>query len=236
MIAEPWIVGLASLIATLSGGVVALRFHERLNSLLGLSSGAIIGVALLDLLPEAIKLGGPRWTPFALMSAVALGLAGYLLVDWLLAGGGRNGFGHQRHLGPASLAIHSIFDGFGIGVALQISTAVGLLVAAAVLSHDLLDGANTVALSLAGGAETKTARNWLVADAVAPIVGIALGTVTHVTTPGFAMLLAFFAGGFLYIGASELLPRSRAQADKLIQLVSVGLGLGLIYVIVRVSA
>lgn len=235
MTAEPLVVGVAALAATLSGGAIALRFHTKLAAMLGFSSGAIIGVALFDLVPEAIELGGAARSPLAVTTSVATGLLGYLLVDWLLSGREQSTIGHRRYLGPASLTVHSFLDGVGIGLAFEVSVAVGLVLAAAVLAHDLLDGANTVVLSVAGGAEKVAARRWLLADAVAPVLGILVSRSVDVSAPNLALLLAFFAGGFLYIGASELLPRSRARADTSVQAFSVGLGLALIYLVVRLS-
>ena len=55
------------------------------------------------------------------------------------------------HLGPASLTAHSLLDGLGIGLAFQVAPAIGVVVAVAVLAHDVADGVNTVTLSLSGG-------------------------------------------------------------------------------------
>src|SRR5438270_150143 len=51
------VVGLAAGAATLLGGFLALRLSSRIHLVLGFSAGAVIGVALLDLLPEAMQLG-----------------------------------------------------------------------------------------------------------------------------------------------------------------------------------
>ena len=46
--------------------MAALRFRDRLHLLLGFSSGAVIAVALLDILPEVFALdGGSSYMPFA---------------------------------------------------------------------------------------------------------------------------------------------------------------------------
>jgi ZIP family zinc transporter len=52
-------IGLAAGGATLLGGALALRFADRVHLVLGFSAGAVIGVALLDLLPEAMRSGAP---------------------------------------------------------------------------------------------------------------------------------------------------------------------------------
>lgn len=227
------LIGVVTAGATMAGGALALRFRSALGALFGFSSGAVIGVALLDLLPEAFTLAGPSRTPLAVTTAVACGFIGYFVLDRASA---RLFDGHRGHLGPGSLTMHSLMDGLGIGLAFQVSSAAGLVVALAVLAHDFLDGANTVALSLAAGGTEPSTRRWLLADAVAPLIGIVIAGTLTVADSALSVLLAIFAGGFLYIGASELLPRSRNGEGTLATAGATGLGLGFIYIVVRLSA
>jgi ZIP family zinc transporter len=230
------LIGAATGAATLFGGALAFRFRSALDLFLGFSSGAVIGVALLDLLPEALDLGGTHFKPLTLTTAVAVGFALYLVVDRAALILSHGSEGHRGHLGPASLTAHSLMDGLGIGFAFQVSSAAGAIVAFAVLAHDFLDGANTVTLSLAGGAAPPTARRWLAADALAPILGIGIARLITVPADVLAVLLAVFAGFFLYIGASELLPRSHDRRPRLSTIAATALGLGFIYVVVRLAS
>jgi ZIP family zinc transporter len=230
------VVGLAAAAATIAGGTLALRFKSMLGTLFGFSGGAVIGVALLDLLPEALDLGEPFGSHFAVTTAVAGGFIAYFAMGRateLLFGG--QGW-HAGQLGPGSLTIHSLLDGLAIGFAFRVSSTTGFIVALAVLAHDFLDGANTVALSIAGGGSELATRRWLVADSLAPLVGIGAAQLLAVADSFLSILLAVFAGGFLYIGASELLPRSRDGGSTLAKAATTGLGLAFIYVIVRLSA
>ncbi|HLI67737.1 MAG TPA: ZIP family metal transporter [Caulobacteraceae bacterium] len=231
------LIGLATGAATLVGGAVALRFRSALDLFLGFSSGAVIGVALLDLLPEALDIGGgAHFRSLTIATAVAVGFALYLAADRAALVLSEGAEGHRGHMGPASLTAHSLMDGLGIGFAFQVSTAAGVIVAVAVLAHDFLDGANTVTLSLAGGAATPTARRWLVADALAPLVGIGAARLVAVPASVLALLLAVFAGFFLYIGASELLPRSHDRRPRLSTAAATAIGLGFIYAVVRLAS
>lgn len=230
------LIGVLTALATLFGGAIALRFRSALGLFLGFSSGAVIGVSLFDLLPEALELGRSTHSALTLTTALAAGFGLYLTVDRtsLIASGGSGG--HRSHLGPGSLTVHSLMDGLAVGLAFHVNTSAGLVVAFAVLAHDVLDGANTVTLSLAGGSSAVTARRWLAADAIAPLVGIAIARLINVPAGVLSLLLAVFAGCFLYIGASELLPRSHERRPKLSTLGATGLGLGLIYGVVRLAA
>ena len=227
-------VGVFTSAATLFGGGLALRFRSALTLFLGFSSGAVIGVALFDLLPEALEAGRRVYSDLAITTATGIGFAAYLALDRLplLMGDGRSARGR---LGPGSLTAHSLMDGFGIGVAFQASAAVGWVVAIAVLAHDFLDGANTVTLSLDGDPSEARARRWLAADALAPLVGIGLSSLVEVSGAVLSLLLGLFSGFFLYIGASELLPRSQTGRPKLSALGATGLGMTFIYVVVRLA-
>ena len=228
-------VGLATGAATLAGGGAALKLRGVLSLLLGFSSGAITGVALFDLIPEALDLAGEARTHLPIMTAVAIGFCFYMIADRasLWATGGRGAA--RGHLAAASLTAHSLMDGLGIGLAFHISSAVGLIVALAVLAHDLLDGANTVTLSLAGGAGERAARGWLVADAIAPLTGILLARLIPMPVFALAICLGVFAGFFLYIGASELLPRSHDRRPLWSTTGATLAGFAFIYGVIRVA-
>ncbi len=232
-------VGLAAAAATLSGGWLALRFARRLHLVLGFSAGAVIGVALFDLLPEALRLSrtaaGAAVDPGVVTGVVALGFLGYLAVDRMLLIATTRGSGHRGHLGAGSLTIHSFLDGLAIGLGFQVSTGVGVVLAIAVLAHDFSDGINTVNLSLAGSAGSANARRWLIADAAAPLAGVLASRLVVVPAPSLALIVAAFAGFFLYIGASELLPDSHHRFPRAWTTLATLGGAGLIWLVVRLA-
>ncbi|WP_230482881.1 ZIP family metal transporter [Sphingomonas sp. Leaf21] len=205
----PLAFGLAAMAATLAGGMLALRLRHRIGAVLGVTAGIVVGVALFDLVPEALGLAGDRWAVREMMAFTALGLAGYMLLDRLLARIPRAAASWRGDLGPAMLCLHSLMDGLGIGLAFQIDTAAGWMIALAVLTHDVADGVNTVSLSLAARSETA-ARRWLILNGLAPMLGVLIGMGITIPAAMLAPLMALFAGVFLYIGACELVPRSQS--------------------------
>jgi ZIP family zinc transporter len=228
-------IGLAAGLATLLGGWLALRFASRIHLVLGFSAGAVIGVALFDLMPEALRLEHASRAPPVVTSVVALGFFGYLLIDRALLIVSSRDLGHRGHLGAGSLTIHSVLDGLAIGLGFQVSAAVGAILAIAVLAHDFSDGINTVNLSLAGSAGGRAARRWLMADALAPLVGILVSRFIVVPQYALAIIIATFAGSFLYIGASELLPDSHHRHPRAWTTIATLLGAALIYAVVTLS-
>jgi len=79
------------------------------------------------------------------------------------------------------------------------------------LAHDFSDGINTVNVVVRHGGTFKKALRWLLVDAVAPIIGVVVTLFFAISQEHLALLLAMFAGFFLYIGASDLVPESHHQ-------------------------
>jgi zinc transporter ZupT len=196
----------AAFFSTLLGGLLALRLRDKLHLILGFSAGAVIGVAFFDLLPESINLGASFHSPATILACSALGFLFYLVIDRIILFHGdaapRGGFA------AGVLCVHSLLDGISVGLAFQTSHEVGIIVAIAVLTHDFSDGINTMNVVLRNGGDRAQAFRWLLLDAVAPVVGVV--STRFFTLPGnaFGTALALFAGFFLYIGASDLIPES----------------------------
>jgi zinc transporter ZupT len=200
------IIAAAAFISTLLGGLLALRLRDKLHLILGFSAGAVIGVAFFDLLPEAINFGQQFHSPGSILSWTALGFLAYLVLDRILLF-----HGEAAPRGPfaaAVLCIHSLLDGVAIGLAFQASHQVGVVVAIAVLTHDFSDGINTMNVVLKNRGDRRHAFRWLMLDALAPVAGVASTYFFALPGDGFGTALALFAGFFLYIGASDLIPES----------------------------
>ena len=207
------LVSLATFASTLVGGLFALRLSDRLHLILGFSSGAVLGVALFDLIPEAISLSGTRIGVQATMGVLSAGFLLYMLLDRALVMHGHSAAGvaqptRRGALGAGSLSVHSFLDGLSIGLAFQVSVPTGAVVAVAVLVHDFSDGINTVGVILRNRGGEPAAFRWLLVDALAPVAGAASTLALRLDRTTLGLTLAAFAGVFLYIGATDLLPES----------------------------
>lgn len=211
------VISIGALVATFLGGTFALRFKDKLHLILGFSAGAIIGVAFFDLLPEAIELGGKIHGVAFITSITALGFIIYTILDRFVffhshvAHDSETTVNNRGVLGASSLSVHSFLDGVAIGLAFKVSAAVGTVVTIAVLVHDFSDGINTVNLILKNSGTKKQAFKWLLVDAIAPVIGVVSTLFFSVSESVLGIILAIFAGFFLYIGASDLLPESHHE-------------------------
>ena len=232
---DVWLLGLGAFGCTLAGGLVALRLGPGMRFVTGLSAGAVVGLALFELIPEAAQLGTGSKGLETVMLAVGVGFCLYMAAQRALERLGSTT--SLNHLGAASLTLHSFFDGLGIGLAFKVSASVGFAVAVAVLAHDLCDGVNTITVTLQDGSERarQAALRWLCVNAAAPLSGILLAGLAPLDASAFAPLAAGFAGVFLYIGAVELLPRSLAQWPSPLASLPAITGVASIYLVASVA-
>ena len=242
----------ATFVMTLLGGLFALKLQDRLHLILGFSAGAVIGVAFFDLIPEAASLVGPgnaqgnasgnstgNSSGFVFV-LVAVGFVAYMILDRTVAPHGHHGARSERlwqrgALGAASLSLHSFLDGFAIGLAFQVSPSVGAIVGAAVLAHDFSDGINTVGVVLNRHGGSRLALGWLLADAAAPVVGAASTLMLRFDARVLGWFLALFAGFFIYISASDLLPESYHDHPTIWTTAMTILGMATVYIAVSLA-
>jgi ZIP family zinc transporter len=239
------IFALATFVSTLCGGLFALRFKDRLHLILGFSAGAVVGVAFFDLIPEAISLGSGAFSISTILSITAVSFFGYMVLDRLSVFH-RHSHEEDNHdhdhenvhrgrLGAGSLSVHSFLDGVAIGLAFQVSSAVGAVVAVAVLVHDFSDGVNTVNMILKNHGGAKTAYHWLLLDALAPVLGVFSTLFFTLPETSLGLVLAVFSGFFLYIGASDLLPESHHNHPTVWTTLVTLLGVTVLYIAIKLA-
>jgi zinc transporter ZupT len=207
--------GVITFCSTLSGGLTSLRLGHRMDWLMALAGGVVLSAALSELLPEAIEQARDQHVnPQVPFAGALLGyLAFHALERWAIE--------HHHHddepsavgkAGAATFILHSTFDGIAIGLGFQIDSALGAIVAVAVVGHDFFDGVNTVAFLRGHHHSVETSRRWLLADAIAPAVGAVVGYTAGIPHEVFPIALGFFSGVFVYVAATNLLPKARTLA------------------------
>src|SRR4051812_30654487 len=208
----------ATVVSTLVGGLTALRLRRELTTAIALTGGIVVAVALFDVLPEAISSVDD---PQRVSELVGFGFLAFFLAERVLVLHHRDEAEQARAharvgvLGAAGLSAHSFIDGLGIGLAFGIDTATGLLVFLAVISHDFADGLNTVSFILRQSGNRAQAIRWLAIDAIAPLLGAIVGASLNVSEERLGYLLALYAGFFLFMGATDLLPEAHQHPSRL---------------------
>ena len=195
-------------------GALAVTSRARwsvraLDTMIAVAAGFMIAVALTEILPEAIAVGGS--------GAAVVALLGYMLVHLT-----QHTFSQHFHFGEEThrvteavsisalvgLMLHTIVDGVAIASGFGVSGAVGSLVFLAVLLHKFPEGLAISSLFLAAGASRRRALLAAAVLGAATVVGVALTeNVGWLRDHG----LALSAGVTLYVGASNLVPEFQAK-------------------------
>lgn len=229
-------------ISTFLGGLFGLKYKDKMNLILGLTAGVILGVIAFDIFPEIItmtqRLGINSTAP---MIALVCGFLIFHIAEKFLL----IHHSHEDQYGPhthpvigkfqaLALACHSFLDGLGIGLAFQISGATGILVAVAVISHDFSDGLNTVSLMIRHKNTNKQALWFLFIDSLAPVLGIIATLFFTLSEKSLLIYLGFFAGFLLYIGVSDILPEAHSKNSSMKTVMMTVIGVLFIFLITRV--
>lgn len=211
-----FLIALAAFLFTYLGAFCATRIKDNKHTLISFSAGAILTVALFDLIPESFE----ALNNFKAVSLAAIaGFTAYFLLNNFVAMTAHKeedtchneSHNHYHNFNIYGLALHSLFDGLAIGFSFQASPVLGLAVAIGILAHRFSDGVNAVALSVKNH---TNAWKWIHLNALAPVLGILIGTYTTVPNDVLGYILAFSAGLFLYISASDLVPECHHDHPK----------------------
>ncbi len=229
-------------VSTFLGGVVGLRYKDKLHLILGFTAGVLLAVVAFDIFPEIFDLVGKlNIDPRQPMIALVLGFLAFHVIEKLLLihHSQEAEYGAHRHptvgiLSALALSGHSFLDGVGIGLGFQLSSAIGVLVAIAVISHDFSDGLNTVSLMISHKNTSKRALILLFVDALAPVLGAVSTLFFSVPDKVLVLYLGFFAGFLLYIGASDILPEAHSQHSSRATIAMTLLGVAFIFLITSV--
>ena len=182
----------------------------------------LLGATFFDLLPESIDAAQSQgWSVRAMLLVLVLGFLGFYVAERLLVlhSCPENDCANEahRHLGRMSaigLIIHSTLDGAAIGAATLVSLRVGIVVAVAIVAHDLSDGLNTMLLVTRGGKAGRTDFLFLAMDAIAPVAGALLALRFLPSPKWLAVFLALASGFFLYTATSDLLPEAHRRSPS----------------------
>ena len=230
-------------LATAAGGLLALRSRDRLHLVLGLSAGLLLGLVAFDLLPEVFHATETELFHVPVVSVAIIG--GFLALHILEQFAGphepaESDYGHDHNhtaniagtLGAIAMGGHVFLDGVALGVAFQVSNALGYAVFFAILVHAFSDGLNTVSLLIKSGHWTRRGKWLLAVDGLARISGAALGTALVFNEANVAIYLAVFSGMLIYLATSHILPEAHSRHPSRLTLIATLAGVGLMWLLV----
>lgn len=209
-----------AVLMTFVGGAVPLGdFLSRraLARLFSVRAGILLAVAFTEVLPEAWR-ASPAVSGWAAVGAfgVLFFMSTVAMVDTCpeyLAD-------CRVHLlswtAVVALSLHSLIDGFNLGVAFSAGRRAGVAVGLALALHKVADGFTLTSLFRQSGYTRRGSMAGTALVAAATPVGAALARWTSFNMPikVEAGLLGFAAGSFIYIAAADIFPRLHRDEDK----------------------
>jgi zinc and cadmium transporter len=177
-------------------------------ALVSYAVGALLGVALLELLPEALAALDAR----SVLLTLLLGIITFFVLEKLAIWRHCHTHGCEVHrsTGPLVLlgdAAHNFMDGAVIAAAVLTSVPLGISTAIAVLAHEIPHEVGDFAILLHAGFSRQRALLFNAAAEAAGLLGAAIAFVALDKMPRVApYFLAFSVAGFLYVAMSDLIP------------------------------
>ena len=200
-------------------GVVSLAVNDKILNkillvLIGLSAGALMGGALLHLLPEAVE----KNSDLSVYMLVLVGFILFFLIEkvlhWRHCHKGQCDVHTFHYMNLVGDSIHNFIDGLIMAASYVVSLPLGITTTIAIATHEIPQEIGDFAVLVYGGFSKKKAilLNFVVA-LTAVIGGIVGFFVSSLVENIVIYILPFAAGGFIYIAATDLVPEIRKELD-----------------------
>jgi zinc and cadmium transporter len=246
------------LVATFVGGLVSVTLAAALSApllglivrhLVSLSTGVLLGTALLHVLPEAFESGKP---PQGLFLTLLGGLMFFFLLEkaeLYRHGHHHEDDDHHHHHGfDAEQAgrggwsvlvgdsIHNFCDGVLIAAAFLTNPHLGLVTAMAIIAHEIPQEVGDYIVLLNAGFSRKRALLYNMISSMAAVVGGVLGYVLIEPWQAYLpYMMVVAASSFVYVAVADLIPQLQKRLswrDTALQIFWLVAGLGMIATIV----
>lgn len=231
-----------SLLSLLLAAILALSAKPNwVPVLVSYAIGALLGASLLEVLPEAVEMGGDiRTVAQALLGGILLFFLLEKLVLWrhchneVCEAHGSHGHDHHDH-GRSGLMItvgdtfHNFVDGIIIAGAFLVDFRLGMVTTLAIIAHEIPQEIGDFLILLHSGYTRTQALLLNFLTGVATLIGALVGYYALSMLSGFMpVLLGVAAASMLYVALSDLIPGLHKRAEirsTLQQLVLIGMGI-----------
>ena len=227
-----------SLLGSCGGLLVAsslLLFTQRVRTrlvpwLVSYAVGALLGVALLALLPEALD----TLRPTAVFGTLLGGILTFFVLEKLVLLRHCHTDECQVHGATVPLvligdAFHNFIDGAIICAAVLTSIPLGVNTAIAVAAHEIPQEVGDVAILLAAGYSRRGALLLNLVSGASGLLGALIAYAAVGVVPGIRpFILAFSSASLLYIAMSDLIPdlhRGQIDANAVRQVLLIAAGI-----------
>lgn len=233
----PFIFGLLTCIAILFGGYVAIKFEKKIKYLIAFCGGTLVASAFIEILPESIHIAGDENLNLMMIITLCNFLFFFILDKIVFIHSHSHDEDHEERINGFNLIpsfgilFHTLLDGLIIGAGFMIDNFTGIILALVILLHDFTDGISTSTVLIRHKVPNKLIKLILFASGIMTMLGIILVQIIPIDEHSFGYIFAAFAGFFIYLGASDLLPEAHKDrtSPKLVLMTLLGAGLVVIF-------
>lgn len=224
-----FLVSLVSFVGILTLLIRQAVLNNILFALTAFAAGTLLGAALLDLVPEAIESGeGLGIEALTIFVYVLAGLLVFYSIERFISWHHHHhrelkekGEAHREvhaftYLNLIGDGVHNFIDGTIIAASFLTNVPLGIATTVAIALHEIPQEIGDFALLIYGGLSRLKALVYNFISALAAVVGGLVGyfflnKLAHPTL----FLLAFAAGGFIYIASADLIPELHKETGVL---------------------
>ncbi len=216
---------IATIVATVLDSLIGLvgifslyvseeKLEEIVQWLVAFAAGAMLAGALVHMIPKAMMALQYKWTG----EVAILGFLTFFVLERFLH------WHHCHETGPCEVhpvttltivgdSLHNFIDGLVIAAAFLTDAVTGWITTLLIIAHEVPQELGNFSVLLFGGYKKEKAILWTFFSQATCILGGILG---WFFTPEWlkAPIIAFAAGGFLYIAAADLIPELHKEKNR----------------------
>jgi len=238
------VISLISLIGVVTLSLNKTKLRAMLLFMVSFAVGGLFGDAFIHLLPQSFEaLGANLKTSLYIL----LGFFIFFILEKFIRWRHCHIPTSKEHMHPVAAlnligdGVHNMLDGMIVAGSFAASVPIGIATTLAVILHEIPQEIGDFGILVYSGLPVKKALFFNFLSALTAVAGAIIALVLESRIKGFATyLLPITAGGFLYIGGSDLIPELHKEdhmkiSTSVTQLAAIMLGIGIMALLVFIE-
>jgi zinc and cadmium transporter len=241
-----WAYSLVSVILVSLLSLIGLAFitvgEEKLKQIIffmvSLAVGGLFGDAFIHLLPDAFeRLGSHLQASLCVLAGIFV----FFVLEKFLLWRHEHVLESDHSVHPVGYmnlladGVHNFIDGVIIGASYVVSLHVGIATTMAVIFHEIPHELGNFFVLVYAGFTKQRALFFNFLSGVFAILGTVISLLVGSRVENFSsLMLPLAAGGFIYIAGSDLVPELNKESKlgkSVVQMLAIGLGVGLMFIL-----
>jgi len=211
------LISFASLIGAFTLGIKLNRLEHYLEAMVAFAIGALLGDTFIHLLPELGENGFPLEISLTILAGMVVFFILEKVIHWHHCHHAKHShvcesYGYMSLVGDA---LHNFIDGLILGGAFLTSPVVGFSTTIAIFLHEIPQEIGDYGILLKSGFSKKKALAFNFLISLTAFLGAFIAVLFGSMIAGAnQFFIAFAAGSFIYIAATDLLPQLNKHFSK----------------------